>query len=78
MRLLEKTMVVTISLLEEIMQDQAWMQKVNLYNQPYDAQELISQYQEELEIKMVPFQEMVFAKNKKTYLPLDKIKEVNK
>ena len=46
-----------------------------LYYQPYDAQELISQYQEELEIKMVPFQEMVFAKNKKTYLPLDKIKE---
>ena len=46
-----------------------------LYYQPYDAQELISQYQEELEIKMVPFQEMVFAKNKKTYLSLDKIKE---
>ena len=45
------------------------------YYQPYDAQELISQYQEELEIKMIPFQEMVFAKNKKTYLPLDEIKE---
>ena len=45
------------------------------YYQPYDAQELISQYQEELEIKMVPFQEMVFAKNKKTYLPLDEIKK---
>ncbi|MCH2477735.1 MAG: bifunctional sulfate adenylyltransferase/adenylylsulfate kinase [Gammaproteobacteria bacterium] len=45
------------------------------YYQPYDAQELISQYQEELEIKMVPFQEMVFAKNKRNYLPLDQIKE---
>jgi len=45
------------------------------YYQPYDAQELISQYQEELEIKMVPFQEMVFAKSKKTYLPLDEAKE---
>ena len=45
------------------------------YYQPYDAQELIAQYQEELEIKMVPFKEMVFAKNKKTYLPLDKIKQ---
>ena len=45
------------------------------YYQPYDAQELISQYQEELEIKMVPFQEMVFAKNKRKYLPLNEIKE---
>ena len=45
------------------------------YYQPYDAQELINQYQEELEIKMVPFQEMVFAKNKKTFLPLNEIKE---
>jgi len=45
------------------------------YYQPYDAQEFISQYQEELEIKMIPFQEMVFAKNKKTYLPLDEIKK---
>ena len=45
------------------------------YYQPYDAQELISQYQEELEIKMVPFQEMVFATNKRNYLPLDQIKE---
>ena len=45
------------------------------YYQPYDAQEFISQYQEELEIKMVPFQEMVFAKNKKTYLPVDEIKK---
>ena len=45
------------------------------YYQPYDAQELINQYQEELEIKMVPFQEMVFAKNKKTYLPLNEIEE---
>ena len=45
------------------------------YYQPYDAQELIAQYQEELEIKMVPFKEMVFAKNKKTYLPLDKTEQ---
>jgi len=45
------------------------------YYQPYDAQELIAQYQEELEIKMVPFKEMVFAKNKKTFLPLDKIEQ---
>lgn len=45
------------------------------YYQPYDAQELIARYQEELEIKMVPFKEMVFAKNKKTFLPLDKIEQ---
>jgi len=45
------------------------------YYQPYDAQELIAQYEEELEIKMVPFKEMVFAKNKKTFLPLDKIEQ---
>ena len=45
------------------------------YYQPYDAQEFISQYQEELEIKMIPFQEMVYTKNKKTFLPLDEIKK---
>ena len=59
--------------------DHAWSQALDVegkpYYQPYDAQELINQYQEELEIKMVPFQEMVFAKNKKTYLPLNEIEE---
>lgn len=42
---------------------------------PYDAQELVKQYQDELEIKMVPFQMMVYVEEKAEYYPID---EVNK
>lgn len=38
---------------------------------PYGAQELVSQYESEIGIKMVPFKEMAFVKNKNCYLPAD-------
>jgi sulfate adenylyltransferase len=38
---------------------------------PYDAQELFARHQEELDITMVPFKEMVYVENKAEYLPAD-------
>lgn len=42
---------------------------------PYDAQELLQHYSTEIGVKMVPFQEMVYVKNRKCYLPKTKITE---
>ena len=41
---------------------------------PYDAQELVQQYQEELEIKMVPFQEMLYIQERAEYQPMSDVK----
>ena len=38
---------------------------------PYDAQELLTEHQEELDITMVPFRLMVYAENKAQYIPID-------
>jgi sulfate adenylyltransferase len=38
---------------------------------PYDAQELYRLHEEELDITMVPFKEMVYVENKAEYLPVD-------
>ena len=38
---------------------------------PYDAQELFRQYEEELDITMVPFRQMVYVENKAEYMPED-------
>jgi len=38
---------------------------------PYEAQELYRRHQEELDITMVPFKEMVYVENKAEYLPVD-------
>ncbi len=38
---------------------------------PYDAQELLTENQEELDISMVPFRMMVYADNKAQYIPID-------
>ncbi len=38
---------------------------------PYDAQELLRQYEEELDISMVPFQEMVYVEDRAQYVPVD-------
>ncbi len=38
---------------------------------PYDAQELLKEHAEELDISMVPFQLMVFAENRAEYIPID-------
>ncbi|WMS87298.1 bifunctional sulfate adenylyltransferase/adenylylsulfate kinase [Pleionea litopenaei] len=42
---------------------------------PYDAQELLQQHEEELGIKMVPFQMMVYVKEKAEYMPIDDVEE---
>ncbi|MEO1202170.1 MAG: bifunctional sulfate adenylyltransferase/adenylylsulfate kinase [Pseudomonadota bacterium] len=38
---------------------------------PYDAQELLTEHADELDITMVPFQLMVFAENRAQYIPID-------
>jgi len=38
---------------------------------PYDAQELLKEYEQELDISMVPFRMMVYADNKAQYIPID-------
>ena len=38
---------------------------------PYDAQELLKKYEEELDITMVPFRMMVYAENRAQYVPID-------
>ncbi len=40
---------------------------------PYDAQELLTAYQDEIGIRMVPFREMVYLQNRKQYAPADEI-----
>ena len=42
---------------------------------PYDAQELVGKYKEELEIEMVPFQAMVYVEDKAEYRPIDDVQE---
>jgi len=38
---------------------------------PYDAQELLEEHADELDISMVPFRMMVYAENKAQYIPID-------
>jgi sulfate adenylyltransferase len=40
---------------------------------PYDAQELVTQYRDEIGIEMVPFKEMVYLQNRQAYAPADEI-----
>ncbi|HDP89555.1 MAG TPA: bifunctional sulfate adenylyltransferase/adenylylsulfate kinase [Thioalkalivibrio sp.] len=42
---------------------------------PYDAQELVAKYQDELGIQMVPFQMMVYVQERAQYAPVDEVKE---
>jgi sulfate adenylyltransferase len=42
---------------------------------PYDAQELMREHQEELGIEMVPFQMMVYVKDRAEYVPVDETTE---
>ncbi|MFQ5466000.1 MAG: adenylyl-sulfate kinase, partial [Thermodesulfobacteriota bacterium] len=42
---------------------------------PYDAQELLEKYQDEIGIKMVPFQMMVYVQERAGYAPVDEVKE---
>ncbi len=45
---------------------------------PYDAQALMNEFKNELGIKMVPFQMMVYVEDKAEYRPIDDIKEGEK
>ena len=47
-------------------------QGVNFY-EPYAAQQLAINYEKQLGIKIVPFQEMVYLKNKQQYFPINEI-----
>lgn len=40
---------------------------------PYDAQELMAQYETELDITMVPFKEMVYIEDRAQYVPSDEV-----
>ena len=42
---------------------------------PYDAQDVMRKYQDELDIEMVPFQMMVYVKERAEYVPTDETKE---
>lgn len=41
---------------------------------PYEAQRLTVQYEDEIGIKIIPFQEMVYVKERRSYVPVDAIK----
>jgi sulfate adenylyltransferase len=40
---------------------------------PYDAQELVTQYKDELHIEMVPFQAMTYLPGSDEYQPVDEV-----
>jgi len=52
--------------------------KGNPFYGPYDAQELMTELEDEIGVKMVPFQMMVYLPDKDSYEPLDEIKEGTK
>src|SRR5210317_1292378 len=49
--------------------------KGNDFYGPYDAQELLQEHEEELDISMVPFRMMVYAENRAQYIPVDEAKD---
>ena len=52
--------------------------KGNLFYDPYDAQNLLKKYEDEIGIKMVPFRFMVYVPAKKSYKELEKLKSNEK
>ena len=48
------------------------------YYGPYDAQELFQQFEDELEVKMVPFRQMVYVENRDEYMPEDEVPEASR
>jgi sulfate adenylyltransferase len=42
---------------------------------PYDAQELVAAYQDEIGIEMVPFKHMVYVQERAQYFPADEVEE---
>ncbi|GBE81122.1 Sulfate adenylyltransferase [Sparassis crispa] len=47
-------------------------QGVDFYG-PYDAQDLVTKYHEELQIEMVPFQQMTYVPSTDEYMPIDAV-----
>ena len=47
----------------------------NPFYGPYEAQELMKEYENELEIKMVPFKTMVYVEELDKYFPIDEVPE---
>ncbi|MEE9572253.1 MAG: bifunctional sulfate adenylyltransferase/adenylylsulfate kinase [Candidatus Neomarinimicrobiota bacterium] len=47
----------------------------NPFYGPYDAQDLLREYEAELEIKMVPFKLMVYMEDRAEYRPVDEVPE---
>ena len=45
----------------------------NPFYGPYDAQELLIKYQDEINIEMVPFKMMVYVKEKNEYMPINEV-----
>jgi sulfate adenylyltransferase len=45
---------------------------------PYDAQELMKEHEHELDITMVPFQEMVYVENRAQYVPINETTKEDK
>jgi len=45
----------------------------NPFYGPYDAQEIVTQHQKEINVKMIPFQELVYVPSIKNYEEIDKI-----
>lgn len=50
----------------------------NPFYGPYDAQELMKEFEDEIGIKMVPFRMMVFGEKSQTYMPIDEVPEGEK
>ena len=48
-------------------------QSGNPYYGPYDAQELVSKYEKDIGIKMVPFKMMVYVQDIDEYMEIDKV-----
>ena len=47
----------------------------NPFYGPYDAQELVSEFAEEIGVEMVPFKMMVYVEDKAEYYPIDEVPE---
>jgi sulfate adenylyltransferase len=45
---------------------------------PYEAQELVKEYQEEIGMEMVPFRMMVYVEDRAGYMPIDEVTEDQK
>lgn len=42
---------------------------------PYDAQQLVERYREEIDIQVIPFEQMVYVANKDAYVPESEVEE---